>query len=83
MNRDYVLFNLKEAESALADTIRRIESEDGFDEERLLRAMMHLYLHVNTAWNARNATVEEARECSPSNFREWHHFPDDIALATE
>lgn len=83
MNRDYVLFNLKEAESALADTIRRIETEDGFDEERLLRAMMHLYLHVNTAWNARNATVEEARECSPSNFREWHHFPDDIAIATE
>lgn len=83
MNRDYVLYNLKEAESALAGTIRRLESEPDFDEEKLLAAMMHLYLHVNTAWNARNATLEEARECSPSNFRKWHQFPDDIAIATD
>jgi len=83
MNREYVLYNLKEAESALARTIRGLESEDGFDEERLLQAMMHLYLHVNTAWNARNTTPDEARECSATNFREWHHFPGDIAMATE
>ncbi|HET7452327.1 MAG TPA: hypothetical protein VFL12_06270 [Thermoanaerobaculia bacterium] len=83
MNREYVLFNLREAESALAATIRGLEAENGFDEESLLRAMMHLYLHVNTAWNARNATAEEARECSVSNFREWRHFPGDIAMATE
>ena len=83
MNREYVLFNLKEAESALAATIRQLEAENGFDEESLLRAMMHLYLHVNTAWNARNATADEARECSPSNFRQWRHFPGDIAMATE
>ena len=83
MNRDYVLYNLKEAESALAATIRRLETEDGFDEDAFLRAMMHLYLHVNTAWNARHATEEEARECSASNFRQWRHFPGDIAMATE
>ena len=83
MNRDYVLYNLKEAESALARTIRGLEADEAYGEEKLLEAMMHLYLHVNTAWNARKATPEEARECSPKNFREWHRFPDDIAMATE
>ncbi len=83
MNRNYVLYNLKEAESALAATIRRLETENEFDEESLLRSMMHLYLHVNTAWNARHASPEEAKECSPSNFREWHHFPQDIVMATK
>jgi len=83
MNREYVLYNLKEAETALARTIQGLENGDGLDEGGLLEAMMHLYLHVNTAWNARNTTPEEARECSASNFREWHHFPRDIAMATE
>jgi len=83
MNRTYVLYNLKEAESALARTIRELENGEGLNEEGLLEAMMHLYLHVNTAWNARHATSDEAKECSASNFREWHHFPRDIAMATE
>lgn len=82
MNREYVLYNLKEAEGALARTIRNLENGNGLDEEGLLQAMMHLYLHVNTAWNARNASTDEARECSESNFREWHHFPRDIEMAT-
>jgi hypothetical protein len=83
MNREYVLYNLREAESALAQTIRGLEADENYGEENLLAAMMHLYLHVNTAWNARKATPEEARECSPANFRGWHRFPDDIAMATE
>jgi hypothetical protein len=80
MNRDYVLFNLREAESALAATIRRLETEPEFGEEALLTAMMHLYLHLNTAWNARRATADEARECSPSNFRIWSRFPEDLEV---
>lgn len=82
MNRNYVLFNLREAMSELERTIRGIETDAAFGHGDFVVAMSHLYHHLNTAWNARESSDDEVRECSQQNFDKWRQFPgaDEIPL---
>lgn len=80
MNRDYVLFHLKEALEEINKTIKEITTEADYDDSEFSVAMAHLYHHINSAWNARNASDEEAKECSEANFQIWRHFPTDIDM---
>ena len=75
MNHNYILFNLREATEELERTIREIEANPDYDVGEMTVAFSHLYHHINTAWNARNASQEEAEECSEDNFRAWRAFP--------
>jgi hypothetical protein len=75
MNRDYVLFNLREARSELERTIREIETDTEYGHGDFVVAMGHIYHHVNTAWNARDSSEREARECSQQDFDRWRQFP--------
>lgn len=43
--------------------------------------MMHLYHHVNTAWNAREATNEEVSLMTDGKFYQWRAFPTDINMS--
>ena len=49
MNRDYVLYHLREAEEELIRTIREIANVAEYDYGGFVVAMMHLYHHINTA----------------------------------
>lgn len=42
--------------------------------------MGHLYNHLNTAWNARNATDEETTTLTEEQFYRWRQFPTDIDM---
>jgi hypothetical protein len=77
MNKDYVLWNLKEAAEELAKIIAEVEAAPE-DEDLEVADFGHLYHHINTAWNAREATKEETDECSEANFYLWRRFPDDL-----
>jgi hypothetical protein len=83
MNRDYVLFNLREAHDELERTLRDIATNPDYGHAEFVVAMGHLYHHVNTAWNARDSSAEEAAECSQLNFDKWRQFPssDELYLA--
>lgn len=81
MNKEYVLFNLREAVEELQRTITEIETEPDYGEPEFQVAMEHAYHHVNHAWNARNASAEESSECSDANFAKWRAFPRDIDLS--
>jgi hypothetical protein len=78
MNKNAILFNLVEAREELDSTINELESDLGYGEPELMVAMMHLFHHVNTAWNARNSTAEEWQNCSDEDFNRWGRYPTDL-----
>jgi hypothetical protein len=78
MNRDYVVFNLREAAEELQRTIQRLEADPGYGEPELQIAVEHAYHHLNHAWNARHCSRAESSECSDDNFARWRKFPRDL-----
>ena len=82
MNRDFILFNLKEARDQLLETIAEIESDPDYGYGNYVADMTHLYHHVNTAWNARDVSELQAGQCTEKDSYEWRQFPrvDEIYL---
>ena len=80
MNKDFLLFNLREAQEEITKTINDLETDAEYDEPELSVAMMHLYHHVNTAWNARHSTPEQSKNCSDADFNRWGSYPNDLEL---
>lgn len=76
MNKQAILFHLKEAAEQLASTISEVGDED-FGDESFQVDMSHLYHHLNTAWNARDCTMDEFNRCSEEDFARWHKFPSE------
>jgi len=60
MNARFIASNLKEAEDELRGLITRLESGKQLSFEDYHVAMAHIYHHLNSAWNGRNATDEPA-----------------------
>ncbi len=75
MNLHTILSHLKEAKEELDNTIEEIENNKDYDYVEFVVAMSHLYHHLNTAWDSRDATSQEADECSEENFKRWRTFP--------
>jgi hypothetical protein len=80
MNKEFVLSNLREAREEIDKTIEELESDPEYEEPEFLVAMMHLYHHVNFAWNARNSTQAQSADCSDGDFNRWGHYPTDLPL---
>ena len=80
MNKPYVLQNLKEAREALDQLIADMQANADYDFGEFRVDMEHLYHHINTAWNARDATQESTDACSEGDFEHWRQFPRDIEL---
>ena len=70
MNREAVLFNLQEAKEELDRTIKEFESDPDYDFGTFFVSMSHLYHHLNTAWNARDASEHDtANVCKATSKR--------------
>lgn len=80
MNKDFILDNLKEAKEELNRTIQEIEKDQVFDYNSYLTNIMHIYQHLNFAWNIRNVTSSRVKSCSKSDFNKWKQFPRDIEM---
>lgn len=80
LNKEYILFHLREAKEELDRTILDLERDPEYDFGEFSVAIQHLYHHVNTAWNAREVSVAEAEECSEENFYRWRLFPQDVEM---
>ena len=78
MNRRVVLSNLREAHEELSRVIQECQTKRGFGEAELSVALMHLYHHINFAWNARDAAELRARRCSTRDFKAWSRYPKDL-----
>jgi len=80
MNREYILFHLKEAQEEIESTIAEIEKDSEYGYGNYVVSMSHSYHHVNTAWNARDVSNENAERCSNEDFNKWRQFPDSNEL---
>ena len=81
MNKEYVLFHLEAAKGELEKTLKEIKTDSEYDYGNFVVAMQHLYHHINTAWNARDASTERAEACSEDDFQRWRQFPSDIDMS--
>jgi len=79
MNKQWVLFHLKEATEGLQKAMGHIESRSSVEEFEI--AIAHAYHHLNTAWNSRFITDEKARNHTDWDFTEWRQFPTDLNLS--
>lgn len=80
MNRSWVLRHLREAHDELGRTISELESDAGYDVGEFMVAMLHLYHHLNTAWNSRDEAAERVERCHEDDFFAWRRFPADLYL---
>lgn len=80
MNRDWILFHLREATEELTRTIKQIESDPEYGEIEFEIAVAHVYNHINTAWNSRDVDMDRTARCSDEDFYAWRTFPSDILM---
>ena len=80
MNKEYILYNLKDAFEQLESIIKDIETNGEYEIGEYSADMQHLYHHINTSWNSRYASKIESEECTKENFVKWRQFPDDIHM---
>jgi hypothetical protein len=80
MNKDLVGFHIREANEELQRTVDEISKDPEYGEGELLLAMQHIYHHLNTAWNARDASHAEADPGTDEQFNRWGQFPADLPL---
>jgi hypothetical protein len=83
MNREWILSNLKEAHEELQGVIEGFEKRSDYDIGEYYVAMMHLYHHLNMAWNSKDASEKEVSTCSEENFSKWRQFPSDIDMSVD
>ncbi len=79
MQKEYALFNLKEAKSALEDLISEMESDAEYDIGNYLADMMHLYWHINSAWNGRGFDMA-SQQLTNEVYEAFIQFPKDLSL---
>jgi hypothetical protein len=77
MNRQVVLFHLKEAAEELEKTIEEMAENPKFSEVEFGIAMGHAYHHLNTAWNGRNQTNKQFSACTERDFDRFRRFPKE------
>lgn len=79
MNREWVLHHLGEAREAISSTIADLQTSRG-DYREFWLAMQLVYHHLNTAWNAREATPDEVEDATDDDFNRWGEFPSDLPM---
>ncbi len=80
MNTRFIASNLKEAEEELRRLCDRANSAEEIPFADFHTAMAHIYHHLNSAWNGRDATDQQWRDRSDEDFAKWQKFPADLPL---
>jgi hypothetical protein len=80
MNKSWILFHLREAHEELTRTIDRIDASQELDEIEFEIALAQTYDHLNTAWNSRGISDEQAAAATEEDFYTWRAYPSDISM---
>lgn len=80
MNTRWVLFHLGEARRELDLLTKMIETGAPAKEEFEI-ALEHAYHHLNTAWNSRSISDDQAARHTDEDFVTWRQFPKELNLA--
>jgi len=80
MNARFIASNLTEAQEELRRLCDRAKAGENIPFADFHTAMAHIYHHLNCAWNGRDATDKQWRECTQEDFAKWQKFPRDLPL---
>jgi hypothetical protein len=80
MNRNVVLFHLREAAYQLKNTIQELESKPDYGREEFQVEVGHVYHHLNTAWDGRDQTDAQFEKCTDEDFERFRRFPLESEL---
>jgi len=72
LNREWIRAHLWEAKEELDGILAKIETDAEYDEGEFKIAMLHLYSHLNTAWNERKGEIDVEHD-------DAELFPRDMA----
>jgi hypothetical protein len=78
MNRDWVLVHLREAQDELTRTINAIAASPEYNYGEFFPAMQHVYHHLNTAWNSRDASESGLANQTNVTYKRWCSMPADF-----
>ncbi|WP_310393541.1 hypothetical protein [Hymenobacter sp.] len=71
-----LMYELEDAEDGLKSLFKDIAEDPEFGEVEFRIHMAHIYVHLNRAWNSRNATAEQ--QSDDVLWKKWGRFPVDI-----
>ena len=80
MNRRWVAFHLGEVVEELQTVINILDLRS-MDKDEFEIALEHAYHHLNTAWNSRSISDDEAAQHTDADFVEWRKFPKGVNLS--
>ena len=78
MNKEIILSNLREAHEELTDTIKDLETKPDYDFGDFMVPMMHIFHHLNFAWNIRDVDTEKYANLSDADYKKWEKYPKDF-----
>ena len=81
MNMSLVKIMLEEGARDLQALLLEIERVPNFEEVEFSIQLNEIYGSINTAWNARNVSDDEAAKRSEEKYYEWRQFPRDIFMS--
>jgi hypothetical protein len=82
MNKEHVLFHIREATEALVQLVAEINSDPEYDSSDFRVELCHVYHHLNSAWNGRDSQTILGTSEHEIHFGEWRKFPtnDEMIL---
>jgi hypothetical protein len=83
MNKNFVSWNLEEATEAISAILTALKDDAEYDYPEYWVDMRHLYDHINVAWNARDATEEQATACKAEDYNRWGQLPQDLPMSVD
>ncbi len=84
MNKEWITFHLEEALEQLQETISNLKSDKDYSYGDYVVEISHLYHHINTAWNSREASPNEVANHTDADYDKWQRMPEfeDLLIGT-
>jgi hypothetical protein len=80
MDLKQIRYNMEEIIEEAQTILQHLRRGSAFTEQAYYASMQHLIHHVNTAWNARDISLDDAETASPAQRLDWARYPEDIRL---
>jgi hypothetical protein len=77
LNRPCIASDLQEAIEEL-QKLSALASSGELKVEQLQIGLLHVYHHLNWAWNTRYVPASKQRALTHTEFRRWGRYPDRI-----
>jgi hypothetical protein len=80
MDHRHIRYNMEEIIEEASTILHNLKRGNAYSLEEYYHSMAHLIHHVNTAWNARDVSLETAEQAPPDLRQQWNQYPTDIRL---